>query len=72
MRMRATWPRFYQRRDLALAANPRLVRLSLRGARLRKPAPLSAGCGGITGVTPLVRYRDWIVQTATKLGATAE
>ncbi len=28
---------------------------------------LSAGCGGITGVTPLVRYRDWIVQTARKL-----
>src|SRR5207248_6727894 len=26
----------------------------------------SAGCGGLTGVTPLVRYRDWIVQTAAK------
>jgi secreted trypsin-like serine protease len=24
----------------------------------------SAGCGGITGVTPLTLYRDWILQTA--------
>jgi secreted trypsin-like serine protease len=24
----------------------------------------SAGCGGLTGVTPLTLYRDWIVQTA--------
>jgi hypothetical protein len=23
----------------------------------------SAGCGGLTGVTPLTRYRDWILQT---------
>ena len=30
---------------------------------------LSDGCGGLTGVTPLVRYRDWIVQTAAKLGS---
>jgi hypothetical protein len=29
----------------------------------------SDGCGGLTGVTPLSRYRDWIVQTAVKLGA---
>jgi hypothetical protein len=29
----------------------------------------SAGCGGLTGVTPLVRYRDWIMQTAAKLGS---
>jgi secreted trypsin-like serine protease len=28
----------------------------------------SAGCGGLTGVTPLVLYRDWIVQTARSLG----
>ena len=28
----------------------------------------AAGCGGLTGVTPLTRYRDWIVQTAGKLG----
>ena len=28
----------------------------------------SAGCGGMTGVTPLTLYRDWIVQTAAKWG----
>jgi secreted trypsin-like serine protease len=30
---------------------------------------LSEGCGGLTGATPLVRYRDWIVQAAGKLGS---
>jgi hypothetical protein len=30
---------------------------------------LSAGCGGLTGVTPLVRYRDWILKTARALGS---
>ncbi len=30
---------------------------------------LSAGCGGLTGVTPLARYRPWIVETAGKLGS---
>jgi len=30
---------------------------------------LSAGCGGLTGVTPLVRYRSWIMQTARTLGS---
>jgi secreted trypsin-like serine protease len=29
----------------------------------------SAGCGGMTGVTPLTLYRDWILQTAAKWGA---
>ena len=29
----------------------------------------SAGCGGLTGVTPLTRYRDWIVGAAAKLGS---
>jgi secreted trypsin-like serine protease len=29
----------------------------------------SAGCGGMTGVTPLTLYRDWILQTARKWGA---
>jgi hypothetical protein len=29
----------------------------------------SAGCGGLTGVTPLTLYRDWIVQTAAKWGS---
>jgi hypothetical protein len=30
---------------------------------------LGDGCGGLTGVTPLVLYRDWIVQAARKLGS---
>jgi hypothetical protein len=30
---------------------------------------LGAGCGGLTGVTPLTRYRAWIVETAAKLGS---
>jgi secreted trypsin-like serine protease len=29
----------------------------------------SDGCGGLTGLTPLVRYKDWIVDTARKLGS---
>ena len=28
------------------------------------------GCGGLTGVTPLLLYRAWIVEKATALGAT--
>lgn len=28
----------------------------------------SAGCGGLTGVTPLSRYRDWILQSARQWG----
>ena len=27
------------------------------------------GCGGLTGVTPLTLYRDWLVQAARSLGA---
>ncbi len=30
---------------------------------------LSEGCGGLTGVTPLTRYRAWIVQQAGKMGS---
>jgi secreted trypsin-like serine protease len=30
---------------------------------------LTAGCGGLTGVTPLTRYRAWIVETAHRLGS---
>ncbi len=30
---------------------------------------LGQGCGGLTGVTPLERYRDWIEQAAGKLGS---
>jgi secreted trypsin-like serine protease len=29
----------------------------------------AAGCGGLTGVTPLTLYRDWILQTARTWGA---
>lgn len=29
----------------------------------------SAGCGGLTGVTPLTNYRDWILQTVRGWGA---
>lgn len=29
----------------------------------------SDGCGGLTGVTPLTLYRDWILQTARSWGA---
>lgn len=29
----------------------------------------SAGCGGLTGVTPLTLYRDWLVQVARQWGA---
>jgi secreted trypsin-like serine protease len=27
------------------------------------------GCGGLTGVTPLVRYRGWVVEQAGKMGS---
>jgi hypothetical protein len=30
---------------------------------------LSAGCGGLTGITPLVHYRPWILDTARMLGS---
>jgi hypothetical protein len=30
---------------------------------------LEAGCGGLTGVTPLSRYRAWIIDTARALGS---
>jgi secreted trypsin-like serine protease len=30
---------------------------------------LTAGCGGLTGVTPIVRYRSWIVETARALAS---
>jgi trypsin len=29
----------------------------------------SAGCGGMTGVTPLTLYRDWVLKTARQWGA---
>ena len=30
---------------------------------------ISAGCGGMTGVTPIALYRGWIVDTARRLGS---
>jgi hypothetical protein len=30
---------------------------------------LQAGCGGLTGITPLARYRAWIVEMARTLGS---
>jgi len=30
---------------------------------------LTEGCGGLTGITPLARYRAWIVETASKIGS---
>jgi hypothetical protein len=30
---------------------------------------LGAGCGGLTGVTPLARYRRWIVEQAGRMGS---
>jgi Trypsin len=30
---------------------------------------LAAGCGGLTGVTPLARYQDWIVGEAARMGS---
>ena len=30
---------------------------------------LADGCGGLTGLTPLTRYRAWIVETAGRMGA---
>ncbi|MBC7577610.1 MAG: trypsin-like serine protease, partial [Tardiphaga sp.] len=29
----------------------------------------AAGCGGLTGITPLTLYRDWVVKTAKAWGA---
>jgi secreted trypsin-like serine protease len=30
---------------------------------------MEAGCGGLTGVTPIALYRGWIVETARKFGS---
>ncbi len=32
----------------------------------------TSGCGGLTGVTPIELYRNWIVDTAAKLGSPLE
>jgi hypothetical protein len=46
-------------------------RLAVAGVVSWSTGPkLTGGCGGLTGITPLVRYRDWIVETAQKMGST--
>ena len=46
------------------------ARLAVAGVVSWSTGPkLADGCGGLTGVTPLVRYRDWIVETARRLGS---
>jgi Trypsin-like peptidase domain/Trypsin len=30
---------------------------------------LSIGCGGLTGATPIVRYRGWVIKTAAAMGS---
>ncbi len=48
-------------------------RLAVAGVVSWSTGPkLAAGCGGLTGVTPLVRYRDWIIDTARALGSALE
>ena len=32
-------------------------------------AASTAGCGGLTGVTPLTLYREWVIETAKKMGS---
>src|SRR5262249_45109626 len=45
-------------------------RLAVIGMISWATAPaLSTGCGGLTGVTPLIRYREWIVKTAAAMGS---
>jgi hypothetical protein len=46
-------------------------RLAVAGVVSWSTGPkLTNGCGGLTGITPLVRYRDWIVTTAQQMGST--
>ena len=42
----------------------------LDGDEILDDAPNNSdGCGGLTGVTPLTLYRDWILKTARSWGA---
>ena len=45
------------------------VRSSKNGVGQASPPGDETGCGGLTGITPLLRYRDWIVDTARKLNS---
>jgi len=54
----------------APAFDDRGGRLAILGVVSWSTGPhLAAGCGGLTGVTPLAAYRAWIVKTARKLGS---
>ena len=45
-------------------------RLSIVGVVSWSTGPkLTAGCGGLTGVTPLALYRPWIERTAQGFGS---
>ena len=44
-------------------------RFTVIGVLVSWSANASAGCGGITGVTPLAKYRGWIVEQAAKMGS---
>jgi Trypsin/Trypsin-like peptidase domain len=45
-------------------------RLAVLGIMTWATGPaLSTGCGGLTGVTPIIRYREWIVKTAPAMGS---
>jgi secreted trypsin-like serine protease len=45
-------------------------RLALLGLMSWATGPaLTTGCGGLTGVTPIVRYRDWVIKTAAAMGS---
>ena len=45
-------------------------RLAVLGVMSWSTGPaLSTGCGGLTGVTPIVRYRYWVVKTAAAMGS---
>ena len=45
-------------------------RLAVIGVTSWSTGPnLTAGCGGLTGITPLARYREWIESTAIAMGS---
>jgi Trypsin len=45
-------------------------RLAVLGMMSWSTGPaLSTGCGGLTGATPIARYRDWVIKTAAAMGS---
>ncbi|HZD29981.1 MAG TPA: S1 family peptidase [Xanthobacteraceae bacterium] len=54
----------------APAYRPIVGKLAVIGVVSWSTGPaLSDGCGGLTGVTPLVRYRAWMLEQAAKMGS---